>query len=105
MLEEEFAGLAADQAVARPDAAQIANARINEMEELWHHPQLSARGRWREVMTPAGPVAALLPPATLSTSEARMEAVPALGEHTDSVLSWLGFSPEEITQFRAEAVV
>jgi len=105
MIEEAFSGLTADQVVARLDAAQIANARINEMEEVWHHPQLTARERWREVKTPAGPIAALLPPATLSTSEARMEAVPALGEHTDSVLSWLGFSPEEITQFRAEAVV
>ena len=105
MIEEAFSRLTADQLVARLDAAQIANARINEMEEVWHHPQFTARERWREVKTPAGLIAALLPPATLSTSEARMEAVPALGEHTDSVLSWLGFSPEEITQFRAEAVV
>jgi itaconate CoA-transferase len=75
------------------------------MEEVWGHPQIAARGRWREVKTPAGPVAALLPPATLSTSEARMEAVPALGEHTDSVLTGLGYSPEEIARLRAEAVV
>jgi itaconate CoA-transferase len=105
LIEEAFSGLTADQAVARLDAAQIANARVNEMEEVWGHPQLAARGRWREVKTPAGPIAALLPPATLSTSEARMEAVPALGEHTDSVLAGLGYSPEEITGLRAEAVV
>jgi itaconate CoA-transferase len=105
MIEEAFAGLTADQVVARLDAAQIANARINEMEEVWRHPQLAARERWREVKTPAGPIAALLPPVTLATSEARMEAVPALGEHTDSVLSGLGFSAEEIARFRSEAVV
>jgi len=41
MIEEAFAGLAADQAVARLDAAQIANARINELEEMWRHPQFA----------------------------------------------------------------
>ncbi len=105
LIEEVFAGLTADQAVARLDAAQIANARVNNLEEVWCHPQLAARGRWREVKTPAGPIAALLPPATLSTSEARMEPVPALGEHTDSVLAGLGYSPEEIARLRADAVV
>ncbi len=105
MIEEAFARLTAEQVVARLDAAQIANARINEMEEVWKHSQLAARGRWREVNTPAGPIAALLPPVTLSTSEAYMGGVPALGEHTDSVLSGLGFSAEEIVELRAEAVV
>ena len=105
MIEEAFSGLTADQVVARLDAARIANARINEIEEVWGHPQFIARERWREVKTPAGPVAALLPPATLSTCEARMEAVPALGEHTESVLSGLGFSAGEIARLRAEAVV
>ena len=105
MIEEAFSGLTADQVVARLDAARIASARINEIEDVWSHPQFTARERWREVKTPAGPVAALLPPATLSTCEARMEAVPALGEHTESVLSGLGFSAGEIARLRAEAVV
>lgn len=100
-----FSRLTAEEVVTRLDAAQIANARINEMEEVWNHPQFAARGRWREVNTPAGTIAALLPPTTLSTCEARMSGVPALGQHTDAVLSGLGFSAEEIRQLRAEAVV
>jgi itaconate CoA-transferase len=105
ILDEAFAALTVEQVVARLEAAQIASARINEVEEVWSHPQLAARDRWREVKTPAGAIAALLPPATLSTSEARMDAVPALGEHTDAVLSELGFSPAEIAALRAEGVV
>ncbi len=105
IITESFSGLTAEQVVARLDAAGIASARINGMEEVWNHPQFAARDRWREVQTPAGGIAALLPPATLSTCAARMDAVPALGEHTDSVLSELGFSPNEIAQLRSEAVV
>lgn len=105
IIEAAFSRLTAEQVVVRLDAAQIASARINEMEEVWTHPQLKARGRWREVQTSAGSIAALVPPATLSTCEARMGAVPALGEHTDSVLSELGFTPEEIAELRAEAVI
>jgi crotonobetainyl-CoA:carnitine CoA-transferase CaiB-like acyl-CoA transferase len=105
IIEEAFSQLTAEQVVARLDAAQIANARINEMEAVWNHPQFAARGRWRELYTPSGAVSALLPPATLSTSEAYMGSVPAVGEHTDSVLSELGFGTGEIAQLRAEAVV
>lgn len=105
IIEDGFSRLTAEQVVARLDAAQIANARINGMAEVWGHPQLAARDRWRQVETPAGAIAALLPPATLSTCVARMGAVPALGEHTGAVLAELGFGVEEITQLRDGAVV
>src|SRR3954453_22506200 len=55
-----FATLTAEQVVARLDTAQIANARVNTMHDVWAHPQLQARARWQEVGTPAGPVPALL---------------------------------------------
>ena len=54
------------------------------------HPQLQARGRWREVDTPAGPLPALLPPGSWDEGDPRMDAVPALGEHTDAILAELG---------------
>ncbi len=105
LIHEVFSGLTAEQVVARLDAAQVANARINGVEEVWNHPQFAARERWRDVRTPAGTIAALLPPGMPSTCEPRMDAVPGLGEHTDSVLSDLGFSTDQITRFRAEGVV
>ena len=46
--------LTAPQVVERLEAAQIANAQVNTMHEVWAHPQLKARGRWREVGSPAG---------------------------------------------------
>ena len=88
--------------VARLDAAGIANAQVNTMADLWAHPQLQARGRWTSVATPAGPVPALLPP---GCTEARMDAVPALGQHSRSVLHSLGYSADQIDQWARDGVV
>ena len=52
----------AEQVVERLDAAQIGNARMNDMHEVWEHAQLRARSRWMEVDTPVGKITALLPP-------------------------------------------
>jgi itaconate CoA-transferase len=93
---EAFARLDAAEVVARLDTAGIANARINDVADVWAHPQLAARKRWTEVATPAGRVRALIPPAMLSGTEARMDPVPALGEHTESILRELGVSSERI---------
>ena len=91
-----FARLTAPEVVARLDAAGIANAAVNDMRALWAHPQLAARGRWREVGTPAGPVPALLPPAGSDAFEAAMGPVPALGEHRRAILGELGYDADAI---------
>jgi itaconate CoA-transferase len=105
LIVEAFAGLSAAQVEARLEAAQIANARVNTMQALWEHPQLQARGRWVDVATPAGPVPALLPPGAPDAEAVRMDAVPALGEHTNAVLAELGYGPAELTQLRAEGAL
>jgi len=97
-----FAQLSAAQLVALLEEAQIANAQVNGMAEVWAHPQLKARGRWATVATPAGAVPALLPP---GMTEARMEAVPALGQHSESVLRELGYDAAQIAQFRHDGVI
>jgi itaconate CoA-transferase len=91
--------------VAKLDAAGIANARINTPEEVWQHPQFKARNRWREVGSPAGPLPTLLPPVTMPEFEARLDPVPAVGEHTDSVLSGLGYSAAKISELHADGAV
>ena len=90
IIEAVFAALSTPQVEARLDKAQIANGRMNDMAGLWSHPQLAARKRWREVDTPAGPVPALLPPARNNSFDYRMDAIPAVGEHTEAILREFG---------------
>ncbi|MFL5656592.1 MAG: CaiB/BaiF CoA transferase family protein [Ktedonobacteraceae bacterium] len=104
-IDAVFSQLTIDQVVARLDRAQIANARMNSMQEFWDHPQLKARERWREVGSPAGPLKALLPPVTMRDVEPRMDPIPGLGEQTEQILRSLGYQDEQITQLRAERVI
>jgi len=87
---DTFAALTAAQVIERLDVAQIANARMNTMAELWAHPQLKARERWTSVDSPAGELPALLPPGKQSAFDYRMGAIPKVGEHTDAILKELG---------------
>jgi crotonobetainyl-CoA:carnitine CoA-transferase CaiB-like acyl-CoA transferase len=100
-----FAPLTAAQVVERLEAAGIANARVNEMRDVWAHPQLAARGRWTAIDTPAGRVPALLPPGTSGDDPPRMDAVPALGEHTDAILAELGYGPERVAALRKAGAI
>lgn len=91
-----FADLTTAQVLARLDDAQIANARMNNMADVWAHPQLQARERWRQVGTPAGEIPALLPPGRISSFDYRMDPVPAVGQHTEAILRGLGQGDAEI---------
>ncbi|MFN9155247.1 MAG: CoA transferase, partial [bacterium] len=68
---------------------------------VWDHPQLTARERWREVEHPGGTMRAVLPPASFDDFEAAMAPVPTLAEHTDRILSELGYSAESIRSLHA----
>jgi crotonobetainyl-CoA:carnitine CoA-transferase CaiB-like acyl-CoA transferase len=100
-----FASLNAEQVSARLDAAQIANARMNDMAGLWAHPQLQARARWRTVGTPAGNISALLPPGRNTSFDYRMDAVPAVGQHTEAILRELGRSDSDIAALREAGAI
>ncbi|HEY2559701.1 MAG TPA: CaiB/BaiF CoA-transferase family protein [Caldimonas sp.] len=105
LIARTFAALSVEEVVARLDAAQIANARVNTMADVWRHPQLQARGRWTEVETPSGAVPALLPPGAESGDEVRMDAVPALGAHTDALLAEIGLDDATIARLHRENAV
>jgi len=89
IIEQRFASLAAPDLIARLEAAGIANGAVNDVPAVANHPQLAARGRWVEVASPAGAIAALTPPHNLLSVAPHMGAVPALGEHTQQVLAEL----------------
>ena len=105
LIEQVFGTMPAEHVVAKLDAAGIANARINTPEEVWRHPQLKARGRWREIGSPVGVLPSLLPPVTMPGFEARLDPVPAIGEHTDRILADIGYSAGEIAGLRASAAI
>jgi crotonobetainyl-CoA:carnitine CoA-transferase CaiB-like acyl-CoA transferase len=105
LIVDAFAGLSAAQVTERLDAAQIANAQVNDMAGLWAHPQLAARSRWREVGTPAGPVPALLPPGSWDDGDPRLDPVPALGQHTEAILAELGLDAAAIAALRAAEAI
>ena len=96
-----FSTLTSAEVVARLDAAQIANANVNDMHAVWAHPQLQARERWRQVDSPAGKIPALLPPGSWEDEPPRMDAVPALGQHTEAILKSLAYSDKQIADMRA----
>ncbi len=91
IIDQCFAALTATQVIERLEKAQIANAQMNDMADLWAHPQLKARQRWTQVDSPAGSLPALLPPGIASADEAQMGAIPALGAHTKSIMAELGY--------------
>jgi len=105
IVEEAFSRITVAEVVERLESAGIATARMNDMQDVWKHPQLAARERWTEIDTPAGRIPALLPPALPDDVQPRMDAVPALGEHTDRVLQELGYSQEAIAGLRAEQAI
>ncbi len=87
------------------DAAGIGNSRYNKPSEVIAHEHLKARDRWRQVDTPQGEIAALLPPPVISGLELGMGAVPGLGQHTDDVLRELGYTAEELAGLRDEGAI
>jgi crotonobetainyl-CoA:carnitine CoA-transferase CaiB-like acyl-CoA transferase len=104
-IDRVFSKLGAAQIIERLEAAEIANARLNDMAGFWRHPQLQARGRWARVGSPSGELELLKPPFNLSGFEPRMDAVPALGEHSQRILAELGYGAAEIAALRERGAI
>ncbi|MDQ8030777.1 MAG: CaiB/BaiF CoA-transferase family protein [Bordetella sp.] len=105
LIEQAFGNLSAQEVVARLEEAQIANAHVNQVGALWQHPQLQARGRFRQIGSPAGELAAMLPPGVNSSFDYRMDPVPGVGEHSDAILRELGRSDEQVGALRAAGAI
>jgi crotonobetainyl-CoA:carnitine CoA-transferase CaiB-like acyl-CoA transferase len=90
LIEAKFASLSADQVIQRLDGAAIANASMNTVESFLQHPQLHARDRVRQVGSPNGPLMSFLPAITIPGVAPVMGSIPAVGEHTDSIMAELG---------------
>ena len=104
-IQEVFQKLTAAEIIARLDAAQIANATMNTVQEFVDHPQLKARNRWAAVGTPVGPLPALLPPVKIENVDPVMKEVPAVGQHTEAILEQIGFDSKTIASWRQTVVI
>ncbi len=104
-IDRVFSKLSSEIILQRLDKADVANAKLNSMQEFWDHPQLEARDRWREVGSPVGMIQAMKPPFNLDGFEARMDAVPALGAHSRAVLAELGFTAAEILHMEKASII
>jgi crotonobetainyl-CoA:carnitine CoA-transferase CaiB-like acyl-CoA transferase len=89
-IEKHFARFTADEAMARLEAASIANANLNSVESFLQHPQLHERGRMRAVDTPCGPLQAFVPAVTIPGMEPVMGPVPSVGQQTSAIVAELG---------------
>lgn len=105
VIHEIFALLSTKQVVDRLEDAQIANARMNDMKDLWDHPQLGARQRWKYVESPVGEVPALLPPGVNDQFTYRMDAIPKIGEHSESILREIGLDAQAIEAMRTSKAI
>jgi len=105
IIDQCFSALTIQEVEERLDVAQIANARMNDMAGLWNHEQLKARHRWQLVGSPVGDIPALLPPGKNSAYEYRMDPIPSIGEHTEQILTELGFSSEQIKEMRVSKAI
>jgi crotonobetainyl-CoA:carnitine CoA-transferase CaiB-like acyl-CoA transferase len=103
-ITRSFAALSSAEVLTRLDAAQIANGGINTVEQFIAHPQLASRDAWRSVESPAGALPALVPPVHMEGVEPVMNPIPAVGEHSRSILSELGFDAATIDRWKSEQV-
>ncbi|HEV8064308.1 MAG TPA: CoA transferase, partial [Acidimicrobiales bacterium] len=104
-LEASVGAITSVELIERLDSANLASARFNGVQGLVDHPQLAARGRWREVESQVGLIRCLLPPINLGSHDPVMGPIPALGEHTDAVLRDFGLSSENIAALRQSGAI
>jgi itaconate CoA-transferase len=105
-VEESLSRFSVEQAEARLEAAAIAYSRMNDVAEVLHHPQVVTRDRLLDVEVPGGEHAEVLrAPFNLSDWEEPPSAIPSVGEHTDAVLTELGYTPAEVASLRSEGAV
>lgn len=96
------------EALAELEKARIPAGAVNTPQEALDDPHIKAMGYLQPMPFPGLPGAAPImeTPVRLSENPGTLRTrAPLLGEHTDEILTSLGYSPAEIEGFRAEGVV
>ena len=107
LLDELFATGSRDDWVARLRAADIVSAPINTLLEASNDPDVLANGYVTEVGYPQHGKKLKVhgSPWQFSETPAKIGVAPALGAHNDEVLARLGYSEQQIGDFRARKVI
>jgi len=71
------------------EKAGIANSKVNNMHDMWDHPQLKARRRFADLMTEKGMIKTTIIPGMSADVPPRMEGVPVVGQHNDKIMAEL----------------
>jgi len=107
ILRRAFAAKPRDYWLSRLDANGIPNAPINTIQEVFDDPQIQHLGIPKQIEHPKMGLSRLVgSPINLSGTPAKFfRAAPLLGEHTDEVLSKLGYSRDALRELRQSGVI
>ena len=96
------------EVVAAMEEARLPCGPIHSPQQTLDDPHIQAIGFLQDVMYPGLPVPAPVAdfPVSLSASPGRIRhRAPTLGEHTDTVLTALGYTPNELAELREKRVI
>jgi itaconate CoA-transferase len=105
MIDEIFLRRNHGEWLARLEQSRLPYGEVRSIAQVAAHPQVAAREMVREVDSPVGRIPVTSSPLRLSDSPSRFDPIPALGEHTESILRELGYSDAEIQKLRDEKVI
>jgi crotonobetainyl-CoA:carnitine CoA-transferase CaiB-like acyl-CoA transferase len=105
MIDEIFLQRNHGEWLARLEQSRLPYGEVRNIAQVAAHPQVAARGMVHEVNSPVGRIPVTSSPLRLSDSPSRFDPIPALGEHTESILRELGYSGEEVQKLRDEKVI
>jgi crotonobetainyl-CoA:carnitine CoA-transferase CaiB-like acyl-CoA transferase len=107
ILQETFHTQPRDHWLPRLDANEIPNAPINSIQEVFNDPQVKHMGIPKQIDHPKMGKSNLIgSPINLSDTPAQFfRPAPLLGEHTDEILTRLGYGNEAIEKLRASGVI
>jgi itaconate CoA-transferase len=105
LIEEALGQFTVEQAEARMEVASVPYSQMNDVSEVFKHPQALKRDRFLDVEVPGGRVDLLRSPFNIEGLEEQGAAVPAVGEHTDAILKELDYSDAEIGKLRLDGAI